>query len=976
MKLIFLASSPESRALLASSLRGLGLRAIRTVSTWDELMAEVLASRPDLALLEYASIATDGAQTLAAADWALRAMKIPAIVAIPSGDRNARTELELSTEFEHFIVAPYDQAQMAATISDAVGSDGWLKATREVPVVELSMALDLMDFTADDDDVPPPTDEGDFVAAALGAFDGAEQTAPRLHAIAQAIAGPTASLDGRRGPDPVDAFETFDAQLDDLFAGPPVHEREHSAISADDTDISAILSAPREPAGAVSAATDDADEITSPPVRPASPIDQTDDPASTSPPRAGAWPSPRPHPHHPWPHGIPDTAELDAADTQRMAPAAPTLGAPVGGGIKSDEPVTGPTARRQTGPERAIITGPHSAVGSRSLRESSTSGIKNVVPLPGTSPLQRTMRLPSIEAGELAATSVVEVFNALSVAGATGRLRFANATLRREVVLLNGTPGKEDASTTGLEISKIVGTFAWRDGTYVFVPERVGAVSFVPFCAAPELVYRGIESQVSMNEIARVLGGRYREYPVYSNQIARIENVRALDRVRAMLVSFDGTQTFERAMGALGVGPEDVLRAVYFGEILGLIAFSPVPTTAPCVVTYLAALPGATTPEAIAAAAAAAASPPSGPQRVQRPVVSADPEGDRAEQEAAAKLQEIVSRMEKADCFGILGVEPGCGKDAINDRYYELVREYHPDRFSRSPSSRSRTLAERIFVLVRNATNEAKRRESGDFTGSVPRSSVRPTIAQSAVGRPPAATPPGVGSVTSGSAATSPASGSRVADVLDRLRKTSGAGSAVPRVPGPSTGIVAEPGSPVRAVTGQFAAVGGRTNPPGMNRTQTVQLTPEQMVRNARRLVDGGAWDKALETLQQARAKGAEGPPVEGLERFIAFSQQKVTPREVLTDLEKLIASETNDVERARLHVLRGHVGRTSSEDGDTVKDYTAATKLDSTNEEASRWLRHVKMRETKKPAAAPANQSLLDKLKNTKITFGASKSK
>lgn len=883
MKLIFLASSEANQSLLTSSLYGLGLHDVHCVTSWDALMQALVNDRPKLVILEYFAIAGDGTQALASADWALRAMKIPAVIALPPDTTSARTQLEMSTEFEHFVVAPFAPMELAEVIGDAVGDRTWQGRASEVST------FDLPTFGAEPE--PPSVRQGPTHATVSVTVVptereefGGESTAPRrgFSQFADEDAF-FAAWDESVGPD----GDNDPLAQTDVFQENSGFDRAvllNSAVSAADSA-----------AGGFDALAADDFEVGSFEVL------ADDDPAGL--------------PQEQW-------------------------------GIPGNEPGISQGGLRNEGSAEAAVSTPESAQ------------VESVAPEPQASenaPLEVDFVLPQIEAGELGDTNVAGVLHALSALGATGRLRLSQATLRREVLIANGTPGREDASTTAVESSRLVATFAWTEGTWVFIPERVMPIGFTPFCHALEFIYRGIETQLSMNDLARLLGPHFRSYPIRSNRLDRIASVRGLDAVAMLLQKFDGQVTFERAMVGLGVSAEDVLRVTYFGWICGLLVFSPQPSHPPAQVRYVPTVHGASPRLTVSdsprrtTGVNAVVGVANRAQTTRVTASTAIVEEDRVEKETTSRLQGVLEAMANGDAYSVLSLAPGCGIDRINERYYELVRDYHPDRFSKNPQALSRGLAERIFMSVRNATAEARRLESGEITGASLSSARVRTGSVPAVGVP-----------------TGEAGKSRVADVLERLRSHSGSQAAV--------GGASTTGSFARVPTGVNVSTAGGfgSRPSSLTRTQVSQFSPEQMVRNARKLVEASAYEKAAEMLALARTRGVAGPALDALEEYIGFATERRTSRIALKRLNELLETEQNDIEKARIQVLLGHVLRVAGEDADALNAYAAASKLDSTNDESQRWVRHMKMKQTKKPQS----ESLLDKLRNTKITFPGSKAK
>ncbi len=69
------------------------------------------------------------------------------------------------------------------------------------------------------------------------------------------------------------------------------------------------------------------------------------------------------------------------------------------------------------------------------------------------------------------------------------------------------------------------------------------------------------------------------------------------------------------------------------------------------------------------------------------------------------KLLENFNFLKSASFFERLGVEKNTTMDEIKKRYYDLAREYHPDRFHSFKSEAIRDMADRIFTLINDAYN-------------------------------------------------------------------------------------------------------------------------------------------------------------------------------------------------------------------------------------------------------------------------------
>ncbi len=69
------------------------------------------------------------------------------------------------------------------------------------------------------------------------------------------------------------------------------------------------------------------------------------------------------------------------------------------------------------------------------------------------------------------------------------------------------------------------------------------------------------------------------------------------------------------------------------------------------------------------------------------------------------KIQDLERRyesMRRERSHEVFGLWEGCGQALVNETYYKLVKEYHPDNYA-SDSARARELAQEIFLLIRAA---------------------------------------------------------------------------------------------------------------------------------------------------------------------------------------------------------------------------------------------------------------------------------
>lgn len=149
-------------------------------------------------------------------------------------------------------------------------------------------------------------------------------------------------------------------------------------------------------------------------------------------------------------------------------------------------------------------------------------------------------------------------------------------------------------------------------------------------------------------------------------------------------------------------------------------------------------------------------------------------------------------------------------------------------------------------------------------------------------------------------------------------------------------------------------------------------MSPEQLLRNAIKALESGAIDKAYDHLALGRTRGGEGTIYDGAEEYIGYLKEERTASHVAKRLKDLSEDAERHWEKSLLLLYKGHVHRLEEDDDEALKAYRRASQLDEANLSAQRWERHAKLRLSK--PAKKKETSLLDKLRNTKITLGKSK--
>ena len=133
----------------------------------------------------------------------------------------------------------------------------------------------------------------------------------------------------------------------------------------------------------------------------------------------------------------------------------------------------------------------------------------------------------------------------------------------------------------------------------------------------------------------------------------------------------------------------------------------------------------------------------------------------------------------------------------------------------------------------------------------------------------------------------------------------------------------------------------------------------DQLFRNAQKVLETGAVDKAWDMLVAARQKGASGPLVEAHEAYLLMMRKKLDGRTAKKQIEKALEDLVEPHLRASAAVLLGHLCRAEENYTEALACYRQATDIDGNNQEANRWVRHLRQQLDK--AKRPV--SFLDRL-------------
>ncbi|MBU6159773.1 MAG: hypothetical protein KGO50_01520 [Myxococcales bacterium] len=986
MKVLVLAFPSTERTQLMENLRAWGAREPVPADSWGDFMKLAISERPDWCLLSLECLVASGNEALNSTEWTLRALKLGAVISVSPAFATVQYEVEASTEFELFVAEPIDMAVLAplvaqltgVTLTPPVGRVSTSELTAAPVTSELSwteeLAADLDSELGDDSPLefmdfpltgsspvvePTETSSERHLAGAPSQVVLEQGQSTRLTGAAPESAGhqPAASV-----PSEMSVTRRMSAVNASLLhaasrANPQQNHREPERLPAPLLD--------RRP----SRSTDDESRSLSEEAR-----------------LIQAAPAERVLEGAPAAQGSFESVETVGAIGASVALSGAVADASSGftssdyAGVDVEPDPTGPASEALPSPTEVAPGGVDVARQAHRAHLVTLTGVRGGV-LQG-------VKLPKILFG-------------LFTTQATGRLRIVQDNLQRDVLLLNGAIGRIAADPTLCDEPRLLGTFSWDTGTYIFEECGFNVSSFESFGDPLDVIYRGIATRLSIDNVMKPLTPYLRSFPVCTTAMQWIEAVPSLQRVSATLNALSGVLPLERAIVSIGDSADDVMRRAYFGWLTGSMIFEPSPNAERVPVQFTTDFMNED-PDQLANVrrmadtmarkrrstqslhSVSVASPSSAGPSAAGPVVL-----DPAIEQAARELNGLLRGFANRPPHAALGLEPGCGLTALSSRYYELVRLYHPDRYAKGYSDDVRALAQRVFLEIRVAHERAQLEEEAGIRTAGQAVSTQSSGFSSAGSGPTgvyqAVATPAPSTVAADATNAGVGQTRKVSDVLERVRARHASSMTGPfNTPGltppsaPSVSKAPTGGAPINefgSAPQSVRKIATLNSRPTISTPAVMSpyagVAPEQLFRNAKRALVAGANSKALELLDAAKDRGINGPSFDAHELYLRYSLQELSAVRVLPLLEELTKAVEQPAELSQVLVLLGHVLRMEERTEKAIEYYSKALDADKLNEEAIRWVRHLRSRTEK---AAGSGQGFLNKILNGKITLSPTK--
>jgi Tfp pilus assembly protein PilF len=296
--------------------------------------------------------------------------------------------------------------------------------------------------------------------------------------------------------------------------------------------------------------------------------------------------------------------------------------------------------------------------------------------------VRREIDLPALERGELGEMPIARLLHTIHQRKETGRLKLTYASH----VLDFGFVGGELVESSQFEPAReLLGAFAWSHGQYEFIPEEIDG----PATSVLPLIAEGCRDHVRQRIITDVMSPIMRRYPVVTNiWFERQSTFDDYQTLQDVLSACDGNTNWEKVLSGLGQKVTDGFRAAYFAIHLDLVETMDQAGFEGVAVQYSREVRRAR--EKVEQAEV---------EKTKAYQASSGAGRSKLERELAVQLQ----RMKEQTPHERFGVWEGCGRKVVQDRFYVLVREHHPDVYGGNTSGNVRSLAQDIFILIKES---------------------------------------------------------------------------------------------------------------------------------------------------------------------------------------------------------------------------------------------------------------------------------
>ncbi len=308
-----------------------------------------------------------------------------------------------------------------------------------------------------------------------------------------------------------------------------------------------------------------------------------------------------------------------------------------------------------------------------------------------------TISVPEVTEGELDGRTLLQLLHYLNVREETGVLTLTHEAIERRYVFEHGALLESMEADVSM-VNTLKPAFAWEGGKYDFEPRSsVQGTPVELYSLILEGLYNHLSQRAALNELTSRMNApvmRTDRWGPHRDALA------AYDELEQFVSSCDGGDTLELALSNFGANSRRGFQAAYFALATDLVVSGE-------------AIDGRAPPLQVRYALESPSGGPDDARQERTPSDSSD-SGDEDSDETTSlerRIRETHRDVQSSDAYDIFDLWKGCGEQKVQERFYELVQEYHPDTYGENLSDELDHMAQQTFVDIKDARSTLLQRE-------------------------------------------------------------------------------------------------------------------------------------------------------------------------------------------------------------------------------------------------------------------------
>lgn len=300
--------------------------------------------------------------------------------------------------------------------------------------------------------------------------------------------------------------------------------------------------------------------------------------------------------------------------------------------------------------------------------------------------------LPIPDDGELSEHELARIAYALRIRKESGRLHFANGP---RTLTFGVSQGQIVDGGEFEDAAEFATMFAWTSGRFRFEPDESVTGEGVE---TVDLILRGVQKFMHQRDLTEALFDAMKTVPIRTNLWEeRSERFGGYGALNAVIRMCDGSSSLEQALASLGSIVNEGFRAAYFALQTDLLVAQPESGSTAAVVLYSREVRQRR--QKIADTE----------RQSTKAFKAAESDSSRAEVEEELRVR--AAEFASATPYEVMGVWEGCGAKVVQDQFFTLVKEHHPDVYGGNIAPEMKKYAQEIFIIVKNSYQALLKKE-------------------------------------------------------------------------------------------------------------------------------------------------------------------------------------------------------------------------------------------------------------------------